>query len=157
MTAAEPGGSQLGTTVADELAIRDLASRYADAVNRRDLQLWRSTWAEQGEWHIGGKVIAGRDAICEYWESAMSSFEGVIQLLAQGTVSVGGEEAEGVWTIWEVGLRGGTGSLVVGSYADRYSKDDAGWGFARRAFTVCYRGELPAGNFSSFPPITGLA
>ncbi len=151
------GGRQLGTTLADELAIRDLVSRYADAVNRRDRQLWGSTWAEQGEWLIGGKVIAGREAICGYWEDAMSSFEGVIQLTAQGTLSVSAEQAEGLWTIWEVGLRGGTGSLVVGSYADRYSKDDSGWSFASRAFTVCYRGELPAGNFSSFPPITGLA
>ncbi len=157
MTATGPAGRREETTLADELAIRDLVSRYADAVNRRDLQLWRSTWAEQGVWHIGGRAIAGREAICGYWEDAMRSFEGVIQLVAQGTLSLSGEQAEGVWTIWEVGLRAGTGSLVVGSYADSYSKGASGWSFASRSFTVCYRGELPAGTFSPFPPTAGIA
>lgn len=150
-------GERRETVLADELAIRDLVSRYADAVNRRDLQLWRSTWAPHAEWHIAGRAIAGREAICEYWEAAMSGFEGVIQMVAQGTVTISEDRAAGAWTIWEVGLRGGAGSLVVGSYADRYSKAASGWSFAARAFTVCYRGGLPAGTFSAFPPRDGTA
>jgi ketosteroid isomerase-like protein len=155
MTTAGSGGRQ-ETVLADELGIRNLVSCYADAVNRRDLQLWRSTWAPHAEWHIAGKGLAGREAICQYWEAAMGGFEGVIQMVAQGTVAISGDQAEGVWTIWEVGLRGGAGSLVVGSYADRYAKVASGWSFNARAFTVCYRGALPAGTFSPFPLRDGI-
>ena len=35
--------------VADELALRELVTRYADAVCRRDAAAWGDTWAAEGE------------------------------------------------------------------------------------------------------------
>ncbi len=40
--------------VADELALRELITRYADAVRRRDAAAWGDTWAAEGEWQIAG-------------------------------------------------------------------------------------------------------
>jgi ketosteroid isomerase-like protein len=41
-------------SVEDELAIRALVARYADAVCRRDPDAWAATWAEDCKWDLGG-------------------------------------------------------------------------------------------------------
>lgn len=136
----------------EELAVRDLVGRYADAVNLGDADAWGSTWAEKGEWHIMGRDIAGRDAVVDFWRSAMAGFESVIQLVAQGRVQSEGDGAVGRWTIWEIGRRAGEGTLTVGCYEDRYLKEAEEWRFAARRFTATYRGAIPAGEFFPFPP-----
>ena len=40
--------------VADELEIRALVARYADAVTDNAGQAWIETWTEDGRWTIGG-------------------------------------------------------------------------------------------------------
>ncbi len=151
MDTNEVSGGDTAGALRDEMAIRDLVASYADAVNRRDRDSWRDTWAENAEWRIRDTAVLGRQAIVEFWVGAMASFEGVIQMVAQGTVSVTGDEAFGSWTIWEIGRRADEGSLVVGSYSDRYVRQSSGWRFAARHFTVCYRGDLPPGRFDGFP------
>ena len=44
----------MANPVADELEIRQLVAAYADAVNRRDQDLWASTWAEECQWTLPG-------------------------------------------------------------------------------------------------------
>ena len=58
-------------TLADELAIRDLISRYADAVNRYDGSDWSATWAEDARWYFLDAVHEGRATILELWSSVM--------------------------------------------------------------------------------------
>ncbi len=142
----------MALTASDELAVRELVARYADAVNRVDADEWGSTWAAAGEWHISGQQLVGRDAIVDFWRSAIASFEAVIQMVGHGRVRASGDAVEGRWTIWEVGRRAGRGSLVVGCYEDRYGREDGEWRFAERRFTATYRGEVPAGEFFPFPP-----
>lgn len=137
----------------DELAVRALVGRYADAVNLADPEMWGSTWAEQGEWTIMGRDVVGRAAIVEFWSSAMGSFESVIQLLAQGQVGADADGVRGRWAIWEIGRRSGGGTLTVGCYEDRYVQEAGEWQFASRRFTATYRGELAAGEFFPFPPV----
>jgi hypothetical protein len=138
-------------TPSDELAVRALVARYADAVNRADPDEWAATWSATGEWHIGGQHLVGRDAIVAFWRSAMAGFEAVTQLVAQGRVGASSAGADGRWTIWEIGRKAGRGSLVVGCYQDRYVRHDGEWCFAERRFTATYRGEVPAGEFFPFP------
>lgn len=148
---------------AEELAVRSLVGRYADAVNTADATEWGSTWADSGEWHIGGKDLVGRQAIVEFWRSAMAGFESVIQMVGQGRVAAGGASAAsggaaatGRWTIWEIGRKSGGGTLVVGCYEDRYVKEGGDWRFAARTFTATYRGQVPAGEFFAFPEPAAL-
>jgi hypothetical protein len=121
-------------------------------VNRVDADEWGSTWAAAGAWHISGQQLVGRDAIVDFWRSAVASFDAVIQMVGHGRVRASGDAVEGRWTIWEVGRRAGRGSLVVGCYEDRYEREDGEWRFAERRFTATYRGEIPAGEFFPFPP-----
>jgi hypothetical protein len=135
----------------DELAVRALVGRYADAVNLADADMWGSTWADEGEWHIMGRDIAGREALVDFWRAAMAGFEAVIQMVAQGQVGADGHRAIGRWTIWEVGRKAGQGTFTVGCYEDRYVKESGEWRFAARRFTATYRGALPPGEFFPFP------
>lgn len=141
----------LESSVADELAICDLVSRYADAVNVRDAEAWGATWDDDGVWDLGSRRVEGRSQIVELWRSAMSTFEAVIQLVAHGSVTVDGHHGAGRWTLWELGRQDGEGTLVVGCYLDRYRLAADGWRFAERRFTVTYRGPSPEGAFSAFP------
>ena len=44
----------MGTRLDDLLAIRALVGRFNDAVNRRDLDQFRSVWADDAVWEIPG-------------------------------------------------------------------------------------------------------
>ncbi len=139
--------------VADELAIRDLVARYADAVNVADAGAWGANWAESAVWHLGPSTVEGRQSIVDFWRTAMATFESVVQLVAHGTVWADGDGAAGRWAIWEVGRREGAGTFVVGSYEDRYTNESGEWLFAERRFSAGYRGEVVAGEFFPFPPL----
>ena len=49
-------------TVEDYTAIRMVAERYVDAVNRFDAEAWGQTWAPDGEWNVG-EVHKGREVM----------------------------------------------------------------------------------------------
>jgi hypothetical protein len=126
---------------ADELAIRSLVARYADAVNRRDEDAWRSTWTEDGEWHVLGKSTAGREDVVALWCELMGSFGFVLQLIHSGTIELDGDRATGRWYLSEIWKRpDDSAGLSVGVYHDHYERGGAGWLFARRRFDFLYMG-----------------
>ena len=49
--------------VEDVIEIQALAQTYADGVMQRDAEIWGSTWAEDGQWHLrpGMDPVRGRD------------------------------------------------------------------------------------------------
>ena len=104
--------------VADELAIRDLVARYADAVAQRDAQSWSDTWTR-----------------------LMDSFEFVVQIPEYGSVEVQGEHATGRWTIRELGWpRQGGPTATLGLYRDAYRCKQGEWRFCERRFQLLYMG-----------------
>jgi hypothetical protein len=128
-------------TIADQLAIHELVSRYADAVTRRDEQAWADTWAEDGEWHVLGNPAKGREAVVALWNKLMGGLPFVIQLPSAGTISIDGPNGTGRWYITEHGKTAdGSGLFTVGVYHDRYRRIDGEWRFARRRFDMLYSG-----------------
>ncbi len=129
--------------VEDELAIRHLVSAYADAVNRRDAELWAGTWAENSTWELRGNPIAGKENIVNTWHSAMGSFEFVVQLVYQGTLEINGDQATGRWYLAEHLRPQGAenGFFNVGTYADNYVRLDGRWLFEKRSYHVLYNDE----------------
>ncbi len=127
--------------IGDELEIRNLVARYADAVTRSDHDEWAGTWAPDGEWHVLGQVARGREGVVERLEELLSMLDFVVQLPASGVVRVEGDRATGRWTITEHGkFAGGDGFLTLGSYDDAYTRIDGRWHFASRRFTLLYLG-----------------
>ena len=129
------------STTDDELAIRNLVARYADAVNRRDEALWRSTWAADGEWLILGYQPHGRDEVVALWRELMGAFSFVLQLIHSGNVDIGDDRATGRWYMSEVWKRAdGTAGLTVGVYQDFYAHAEGEWRFSRRRIDLLYMG-----------------
>ena len=124
--------------VADELAIRNVVARYADAVWRRDGEAWEATWAPEARWSLpGGHEVTGRAKIRAAWERAMSRYPTVVQLVHQGEVIVDGDSASGRWFLAERGTTiDGDPIDHVGTYDDIYVRTADGWRFASRHFEV---------------------
>src|SRR4051812_46060396 len=115
----------------DDLAIRNLVSRYADAVCRRDPDQWIATWAEGCRWDLGAnRVTEGRAATLSLWTSAIAHYPWVAQLVMNGVVDVDDDTGEGSWYILELNhLTDGSGVLHVGHYQDVYTRTADGWRF----------------------------
>jgi len=134
----------MANPVADELEIRQLVAAYADAVNRRDKDLWASTWSDQGSWSLpGAGSFSGKENIVGLWVQAMAGFDFVAQLIYQGTMEIDGETASGRWYLCEHLRPAGTdaGMFNIGCYQDEYVKQDGRWCFSSRDYHVMYNDE----------------
>jgi len=126
---------------ADELAVRALIERYADAVNRRDAADFAALWTEDGVWEVFGREIAGRDAVVGAWRAAMGGFSFVFPTVHAGVIEVEGDTARGRWSVSEqlVDARGEPG-LLLALYHDVYRREAGGWRIARRRLEPLYQG-----------------
>jgi SnoaL-like domain len=124
----------------DELAIRALVARYADAVCRRDPDAWAATWAEDCRWDLGGgRVVSGRAETLNLWRAAIEKVEG--------------DQARGWWYLIEFNQRAqGDGTLHLGHYDDEYVRTSDGWRFASRTMHMLYRGAMDPGIVVPLPP-----
>lgn len=138
--------------LADEMAIRDLAASYIDAVNRTDGETWKATWSETGTWCLMGTEISGREALFGFWQTAMSGFKFVIMVLNSGTIDITGDTASGRWYVTEHLMgQDGNGIHIEGVYDDRYVREDGRWVFSKREYQVIYQGpEDLSGNYTPY-------
>ena len=128
-------------TVSDELAIRKLVARYADAVTHADGEAWIETWAEDGRWILGGNTTEGAAAMLEAWSGLMALFERVVQLPQDGLLELAGDRATGRWSVIELGrTKAASSSLTLGTYHDVYRRGESGWKFDERRFEFIYSG-----------------
>jgi hypothetical protein len=139
----------------DELGIRELVVRYHDAVSRRDVTAWESTWASDGRWDVGTRSLDGRRAIVDVWQALLPGYEAVLQLPAQGWVGRRADGVVGRWLVMEILRRPGAevDNLQVACYVDRYVQEESRWVFAHRTLTVHYRNELATGTFVPLPAL----
>ena len=126
-------------SVADELAIRALVARYADAVCRRDPDAWAATWAEDCRWDLGGgRVTSGRAETLDLWRTAIAKYNWVGQVVTSGLVDVEGDQARGWWYLIEFNRRAqGDGTMHLGHYDDDYVRTPDGWR-SRPAPCTCF-------------------
>ena len=130
--------------VADELALRDLVSRYADAVSRMDAEALRDLFTPDGEWIVTGHgEPRGHDEIVAFLNGLLANWNGIVHALLSGTVMLDTTDpfrATGRWYISEFGqMQNGDEVLFAGVYHDEYTRDAGGWRFARRRYNSLYR------------------
>ena len=77
----------------DEIALRNLMGRYADAVNRADGDAWIATWAEDSEWNLLGNPVKGKADILALWQGMMGSFEFALMMPNSCVFEVNGDTA----------------------------------------------------------------
>lgn len=126
-------------SIEDRLAIRELLDRYADAVNRRDADAWKATWAEDSVWNLsvieGMEDVVGRDNIVAAWTEAMQRFPFVNMMFVPGHIAVDGHRATVRSYTSEVATTS-DGAVIRprGRYDDVCIKQNGEWLFARRTF-----------------------
>lgn len=125
----------------DELALRNLMGRYADAVNRHDADAWIATWAEDGVWNLLGNPVSGRANILALWQQMMGSFEFALMLPSSCVFEIADDTASGHWYLHEYTRDlAGNASTVISRYLDTYIKQDGQWLFQSRDYCFIYNG-----------------
>lgn len=148
--------------VADELAVRDLVHRYADAVTRRDAEGVAALFVPDGEWIVTGHgQPRGRAEIVDFLDGLLGGWDAIVHALLSGRVHLDAtdvDRATGRWYISEFGMMAsGTEVFFSGVYHDEYLREQGIWRFARRRYDSLFRrvgdvvttSEFPAGL--SFP------
>ena len=130
-------------SVEDKLAIHELVMAYGDAVTRKDSNDWGSTWSENAIWSVpnfpGLEKVEGRKEIVKKWEEAMENYQYIVFTAQLGSLNITGNEAEGTTYTLEVGTNTeGKKSQIHGQYFDKFIKQDSGWYFSKRTFSILH-------------------
>ena len=150
-------------SIADELEIRSLVHRYADAASRRDPLGVASTFTNHGEWHapeLGRHK--GHDAMVTFFSAMLGGWNVFLQGLQSGVVVLDAADADhaaGRWFVQEVGQRSeGTNLTIAGVYHDEYRREAGAWLINRRRYDPLLRsvdGTVTALPFPSDVPTIG--
>jgi ketosteroid isomerase-like protein len=144
--------------VADELSLRNLVARYADAVTRQDASVLRDLFAPDGEWIVTGHgEPRGHDEIVAFLDGLLANWNGIVHALLSGTITFDAVDplrATGRWYISEFGqLRNGDEVFFAGVYHDEYTRDTGAWRFARRRYHSLFRRTGDGVATSPFPTL----
>jgi len=131
--------SQSRDHVADELEIRNVVHRYADAASRRDAAAVATTFIADGQWQspeLGN--YQGHDALVPFFTSMLQDWNAFIQGLLSGVVvfdATDSDRAKGRWFVQETGQRSDGANLsVAGVYHDQYLRDAGEWRISHRRY-----------------------
>ena len=139
--------------VEDELSIRNLAARFTDAVNERDLASFRQLWTDDAVWEIGPPLQSRTDGVEEIvalLRRLLQAEEYFMQLTHSGVIEVKGDRATARFVERERG-RGESSyydSLAV--YEDVLVRKADGWRFAKRFYRYRFLDQSPFGG-EAFP------
>jgi len=141
--------------VADELGVRDLLARYADAVTRQAPAEVAALFTADGTWTVTGYgEHRGPAAVEAFLSELLDRWDTIVHALLSGTVALDpadGDRATGRWYISEFGLRvDGVELFFAGVYHDTYVRIPGGWRFATRRYDSMFRrvdGEVTTSPF----------
>ncbi len=127
-------------TVEDYTALRQLAERYVDAVNRFDAEAWGDTWTPDGEWTTR-TTRKGREEVVADWTRIMASIPNVYMHVYSGVIDdVTGDTASGRWYMGEFLNREEGRTMNSLCYFDTYTRIDGQWYIQTRRLEALYRG-----------------
>jgi ketosteroid isomerase-like protein len=123
----------------EELAIRALVHRYADAASRRDPAGVAATFTADGEWvAVTMGQYRGHDAMMSFFTSMLKDWNVFLQGLLSGVVvldAADADRAKGRWFVDEIGQRcDGASVSAAGVYHDEYKRDAGAWRIIRRRY-----------------------
>lgn len=132
----------------DRLAIRDVALRYARAVDRRDYALAATLFAEDAELLGPGFHVVGRDSVVRGLRR-VEHYDATFHAVHNQLVELSGDTAEGETYCIAAHLFARDGrrrKLDWGiRYQDRYVRSAEGWQLARRELVVDWTQEHDLG------------
>ncbi len=141
---------------ADELAVRNLAAAYTDAVNRRDAEGMAAVFAVDGviEKPGFGDPVVGIAKITKRYRRLQRERDFLFQMTHSGIVEFTADDrANARWWFSELKQAKGASSwlYIMGVYQDEAVRLDEGWRFARRTQTTLLNQTLSAEGLEAFP------
>ena len=125
-----------------EAEIRNLAYRFADAVNRNDAPALEALWAADGAWIIDAPMnvrAEGREAVMQVFGQLMGGWKFFHQIPHQGPIVVDGDQATARIYMHEIGIfKDGRTHRNYSEYTDAYVKQDGVWLYRERHYHFLY-------------------
>ena len=149
----------------DEWAIYNLLSRYTDAVNQRNWDVYRGCWTEDAIWELHEPINVLKTGINDILAEARRAVESqtlFVQMIHAAIVfDLTHETAKSRVTLNEIGkanpssegaLPGVNGMFILAYYTDELLKQDGIWKFKKRVYDVVYMDTTaPPGEVFSLP------
>jgi hypothetical protein len=145
----------------DEAAIRDTTARFADILMRADYDSFRTLWADDAEWVIGGtdgqpfeRRAKGVNDIVSLFRDLWKGNDSFVHFAVQGVIDVNGDDATARCTCHEQ-AQGPEGRYyrTHGVWADRLQRSTNGWVFTSRAYHYLWLDMSPfTGDTFAFLP-----
>jgi ketosteroid isomerase-like protein len=130
--------------VIDKAALRDLALRYARAIDRRDAELLRSCYHDDAIDHHGNVFKGTREEFISWQPDIMGQFEVTAHYMLNTDYRLDGDKAQGeLYFIAYHRTTANAESIVGGRYLDHYEKRDGTWRIAHRAIVWDFARENP--------------
>lgn len=130
----------------DRLAIDDLITRYASAVDGRDWDLFRSCFVPGAsiDYTTAGGTSGNVDDVAKWLEDTLTAFAISVHYVTNREVTLDGDAATG-WLAYFNPNTLADGSILMsgGHYRDRYVRTPDGWKFASRATEGNWLKHLP--------------
>jgi ketosteroid isomerase-like protein len=131
--------------MADREDICELVVRFADAVNRLDLEQFQNVWTPEAKWIIDPPtdyISEGpRAEIASAWLDAMKArWTTFVQLVHGTVVDLDGDTAMARSYVTELGIpqEGDGGYYNHGTYVDTLERTPEGWLFRQRHYRYLY-------------------
>ncbi|KAB1085359.1 nuclear transport factor 2 family protein [Neorhizobium galegae] len=136
--------------VEDQLEIQQLAARFSDAANERDVVAFEAVWASQGAvWEIGDPLPAraeGRQQIVELNKQLMKIERYFMQLTHSGVITLDGDRATARFNIREHGRGENSFYDNLAVYNDVLVREPQGWRFLQRSYSYRFLDQGPFGG-----------
>ena len=139
--------------VEDELSIRNLAARFTDAVNERDLASFRQLWTDDAVWEIGPPLQSRADGVEEIvalLRRLLQAEQYFMQMTHSGVIEIKGDRATARFVERERGRGESTYYDSLAVYEDVLVREEEGWRFAKRSYHYRFLDQSPFGG-EAFP------
>ena len=128
------------TSIEDRIAIRDLHTRYATALDSRDWALLQTVFLPNAQvQYPGSPHLDGYEETRAFCELALSRYRATQHLLGNHEASVTGDDAIASCSLQalhaEPEEKGGAIFMLWGGYQDRLTRTGDGWRIAERTLT----------------------
>lgn len=135
--------------VEDELSIRNLAARFTDAVNERDVAAFRQLWTNDAVWEIGPPLQSraeGVDEIAALLSRLLEAEQYFMQMTHSGVIEIKGDRATARFVERERGRGESSYYDCLAVYEDVLVREGNGWLFAKRFYRYRFLDRSPFGG-----------
>jgi uncharacterized protein (TIGR02246 family) len=125
-----------------EAEVRQLHARYTDAVWRKDVPAFGDCFCVDAQWRLSGFVLSGRNDIAAFMGAAFAKYRRILLTFRTPIVAFeeGGDIVARTYVSEQSVLADGRAYAPIGTYHERFAREDGRLRFAWRLFMTEYIG-----------------